>query len=309
MKVYPNAQTLIGNTPLVRLTATERAFGLKGRLFAKLEFFNPTGSVKDRTAKGLIDDAENRGKLKKGGTVIEPTSGNTGIALAMLCAQRGYRAVIVMPETMSIERRRIMQSYGAQLVLTEGSKGMAGAIARARELESEIENSFIPDQFENPANAAVHYNTTGVEIYDALDGDVSAFVTGVGTGGTFTGIARYLKEKNPAVFAAAVEPSSSNVLSGGKAGKHAIQGIGAGFIPGVLDRRLIDEVITCTDADSIRLARFLAKEEGLSVGISSGASLFGGIALATRKELEGKNVVTLFPDGGAKYLSTELFED
>ncbi len=309
MKIYSSMQTLIGNTPLARLESLEKMFSLKGKLFAKIEGVNPTGSVKDRTAKGLLDDAEKRGILKKGGTVIEPTSGNTGIALAALCATRGYKAVIVMPETMSIERRKLMLSYGAELVLTDGKRGMQGAIERANELKAQTPNSFIPDQFSNPANAEVHYRTTGVEIYEDLDGDVAALVAGVGTGGTFTGAVKYLKEKNPEIKGVAIEPKTSAVLSGGKSGAHGLQGIGAGFIPKVLDLSLIDEIVTVSDEDAIKTAKTLAKKEGLSAGISSGAALFGGIEIAKREEFSGKNIVVILPDTGAKYLSTALFED
>ncbi|MBE5753365.1 MAG: cysteine synthase A [Clostridiales bacterium] len=309
MKVFNSMEELVGNTPLLRLKNIEKEYSLKARLFAKLEGVNPTGSVKDRTAKELIFDAEERGLLEKGGTVIEPTSGNTGIALAMLCKAKGYKAVIVMPETMSIERRKLMLSYGAELVLTDGDRGMQGAIEKAQELQKTIPNSFIPDQFSNPANWRAHYKTTGVEIYQDLDGDVSAFVASVGTGGTFTGTAKFLKEKNAFVKAFAVEPSESAVLSGEEKGAHGIQGIGAGFIPKVLDTQLIDEVIKVSTKQSVEYAKMLVKTEGVSAGISSGATVFGGIEVAKREEFAGKNVVVVLPDSAWKYLSTELFED
>lgn len=309
MKVFNSMEELVGNTPLLRLKNVEKEYSLKARLFAKLEGVNPTGSVKDRAAKELILDAEERGLLEKGGTVIEPTSGNTGIALAMLCKAKGYKAIIVMPETMSIERRKLMLSYGAELVLTDGEKGMQGAIEKAQELQKTIPNSFIPDQFSNPANWRAHYKTTGVEIYRDLDGDVSAFVASVGTGGTFTGTAKLLKEKNAFVKAFAVEPSESAVLSGGEKGAHGIQGIGAGFIPKVLDMGLIDEVIKVSTRQSVEYAKMLVKAEGVSAGISSGAAVFGGIEVAKREEFAGKNVVVVLPDSAWKYLSTELFED
>lgn len=309
MKVFNSMEELVGNTPLLRLRNVEREYSLKARLFAKLEGVNPTGSVKDRAAKELILDAEERGLLKKGGTVIEPTSGNTGIALAMLCKAKGYKAIIVMPETMSIERRKLMLSYGAELVLTDGDKGMQGAIEKAQELQKTIPNSFIPDQFSNPANWRAHYKTTGVEIYQDLDGAVDAFVASVGTGGTFTGTAKFLKEKNAFTKAFAVEPSESAVLSGGEKGTHGIQGIGAGFIPKVLDMGLIDEVIKVSTKQSVECAKMLVKTEGVSAGISSGAAVFGGIEVAKREEFAGKNVVVVLPDSAWKYLSTELFED
>lgn len=309
MQIVKSLESMIGNTPLVRLDRMEQKFGLKGKLYAKLESYNPTGSVKDRTAKGLLDDAEARGVLKKGGTVIEPTSGNTGIALAMLCALRGYKAVIVMPETMSIERRKLMLSYGAELVLTDGKKGMAGAIERANELLQERENSFIPDQFSNPAGAKIHYETTGVELLNDLNGEISAFVAGVGTGGTFTGVAKRLKESLPNVKTIAIEPKTSAVLSGEKSGAHGIQGISAGFIPKVLDESLIDEILQITDEASIQTAKLVLKTEGISAGISAGANLYGAIEIAKRAEYAGKNVVTVFPDNALKYLSTRLFEE
>lgn len=309
MQTVSSLESMIGNTPLVRLERIEKTFGLKGKLYAKLESYNPTGSVKDRTAKGLLDDAEARGVLKKGGTVIEPTSGNTGIALALLCGLRGYKAVIVMPETMSIERRKLMLSYGAELVLTDGKKGMSGAIERANELLRERENSFLPDQFSNPAGARIHYETTGVELLNDLNGEISAFVAGVGTGGTFTGVAKRLKESLPNVKTIAIEPKTSAVLSGETSGAHGIQGIGAGFIPKVLDVRLIDEILQITDEESVRTAKLVLKTEGISAGISAGANLFGAIEIAKRAEYAGKNVVTVFPDNALKYLSTKLFEE
>lgn len=309
MKIFSSVEELVGNTPLLRLKNVEKKYSLKGKLYAKLEGVNPTGSVKDRAAKELLLDAETRGLLLPGGTVIEPTSGNTGIALAALCSVKGYKAIIVMPETMSIERRKLMRSYGAELVLTDGKKGMQGAIEKAKELKNTIPNSFIPDQFSNKANANAHYKTTGVEIYEDLDGEVHAFAATVGTGGTFTGTAKYLKEKNPNVKAFAIEPSESAVLSGEKSGAHGIQGIGAGFVPKVLDTELIDEVLKVSTNESINLAKMLAEVEGVSAGISCGAALFGGIEVAKREEFFGKNVVVILPDGAWKYLSTPLFED
>lgn len=300
-------QTVIGNTPLIRLEKIEREFCLKGRLYAKLESYNPTGSIKDRTAKGLLDDAERRGVLKRGGTVIEPTSGNTGIALAMLCKLRGYKAVIVMPETMSEERRKLMLDHGAELVLTDGAKGMQGAIERANELLKTTENAFIPDQFSNPAGAQIHYETTGKELLKDLNGEISAFVAGVGTGGTFTGVTKRLKESIPSVKGIAVEPKTSAVLSGEQSGAHGIQGIGAGFIPKVLDRSLIDEVLKISDGESVETAKLVFALEGISAGISSGANLFGAIQIAKRAEYAGKNIVTVFPDDASKYRSTGLF--
>lgn len=307
MKVFSSVEELVGNTPLLRLEKVEKKYSLKAKLYAKLEGVNPTGSVKDRAAKELLADAEKRGLLKKGGTVIEPTSGNTGIALAMLCSVKGYKAIIVMPETMSVERRKLMLSYGAELVLTDGAKGMQGAIEKADELQKNTPNSFIPDQFSNPANANAHYKTTGVEIYESLDGRVDAFVASVGTGGTFTGTARFLKEKLPTLKAFAVEPSESAVLSGSKSGSHGIQGIGAGFVPKVLDTSLIDEVVKVSTKESVEYAKMLVETEGVSAGISSGATLFGGIEVAKREEFSGKNVVVVLPDSAWKYLSTALF--
>lgn len=298
---------LIGNTPLVRLENIEKKFALKAKLYAKLESFNPTGSIKDRTAKGILDDAEKRGVLQKGGTVIEPTSGNTGIALALLCSLRGYKAIIVMPDSMSMERRQLMKAYGATLVLTDGKLGMTGAIEKAKDLQKEL-GGFIPDQFNNPANALAHLKT-GEELYEDLNGEISAFVAGVGTGGTFTGVARYLKEQASSVYAVAVEPKTSAVLSGGKAGSHGLQGIGAGFIPSVLDESLIDEIFPVADETAYEFAREVNKTEGISAGISAGAALAVAVDVARRAEFEGKNVAVIFPDSGSKYLSSGLYED
>jgi len=303
LKIYTSAEELIGNTPLVALSKTEEKFGLEAKLFAKVEYFNPTGSVKDRAAKGMLDEAERTGKIQKGGTVIEPTSGNTGIGLAFLCSLRGYKAVIVMPDSMSVERIQLMKAYGAEVVLTEGKKGMKGAIEKAEELQKQIPNSFIPDQFSNPANAEIHYRTTGKELFEDLAGKVDFFVAGIGTGGTITGTGRYLKEKNPQVKIVGVEPKSSPVLTEGKSGAHAIQGIGAGFIPAVLDRGVLDEVLTVSNEEAFAGAKELAQLEGLFVGISSGAAFTAARKLAERKENQGKNIVVLLPDGGSRYLS------
>lgn len=303
MKIYSSTEELIGNTPLVSLAKTEEKLGLGAKLFAKVEYFNPTGSVKDRAAKGMLDEAERTGKIQKGGTVIEPTSGNTGIGLAFLCSLRGYKAVIVMPDSMSVERIQLMKAYGAEVVLTEGKKGMKGAIEKAEELQKQIQNSFIPDQFSNPANAEIHYRTTGREIFEDLAGKVDVFVAGIGTGGTITGTGRYLKEKNPQVKIVGVEPKSSPVLTEGKSGAHAIQGIGAGFIPAVLDRGVLDEVLTVSNEEAFAGAKELAQLEGLFVGISSGAAFTAARKLAERKENQGKNIVVLLPDGGSRYLS------
>ncbi len=294
---------LIGGTPLVELKRVEQQFGLGARLLAKVEYFNPVGSVKDRVALAMIEDAERRGALKAGSVVIEPTSGNTGIALAAIAVAKGYRTIIVMPDSMSVERRQAIKMYGAELVLTEGAKGMKGAIEKAASLAAEIENSFIPNQFSNPANARAHYEHTGPEIYADADGQVDAFVAGVGTGGTITGVGRYLKEKNASVKVVAVEPAASPVLSQGRAGKHAIQGIGAGFVPDVLDTSVYDEVITVSNEDAIDFARKLCAMEGLFVGISSGAAVCAAIEVAKRKQFEGKTIVTLLPDTGMRYLS------
>ena len=306
--IYKSADQLIGHTPLLELTHIEAAEGLKARVLAKLEYFNPAGSVKDRIAKAMIDDAEAKGLLKPGATIIEPTSGNTGIGLAAVAAARGYDIIIVMPETMSVERRQLMKAYGARLVLTEGAKGMKGAIAKAEELSKEIENSFIPGQFDNPANPKAHVETTGPEIYADTDGEVDIFVAGVGTGGTVTGVGQYLKSKKPGVKVVAVEPASSAVLSTGVAGAHKIQGIGAGFVPKVLDTNVYDEIITVTNEDAFATGRQIGRQEGVLVGISSGAAAWAAIQLAKRPENAGKTIVALLPDTGDRYLSTALFE-
>ncbi|MGM9684582.1 MAG: cysteine synthase A [Eubacteriales bacterium] len=308
-KIYTSADQLIGRTPLLELTNTEKALGLKARILAKLEYFNPAGSVKDRVAKAMIDDAEAKGKLKPDSVIIEPTSGNTGIGLASVAAARGYRIIIVMPETMSVERRQIMKAYGAELVLTEGSKGMKGAIAKAEELAATIPNSFIPGQFVNPANPEAHRRTTGPEIYEDTDGKVDFFVAGVGTGGTVTGVGEYLKSVIPGVKVVAVEPASSAVLSTGVAGSHKIQGIGAGFVPDVLNTSVYDEIITVTNEDAFDTGKKIGKNEGVLVGISSGAATWAAIELAKRPENEGKTIVVLLPDTGDRYLSTPLFAD
>ncbi len=307
--IYTSADQLIGKTPLLELTHIEKKFGLKAKILAKLEYFNPAGSVKDRVARAMIDDAEARGILKPGSVIIEPTSGNTGIGLASVAAARGYRIIIVMPETMSVERRQIMKAYGAELVLTEGAKGMKGAIAKADELAKEIPDSFVPGQFVNPANPKAHFETTGPEIWADTDGQVDWFVAGVGTGGTVTGVGQYLKSKNPAVKVAAVEPKSSAVLSTGVAGSHKIQGIGAGFVPDVLDTKVYDEIIPVDNDDAFKLGKEMGRSEGVLVGISSGAALWAAIELAKRPENEGKNIVVLLPDTGDRYLSTPLFAD
>ncbi|MBQ6348944.1 MAG: cysteine synthase A [Clostridia bacterium] len=306
--IYRSADQLIGKTPLLELTHIEAAEGLKARVLAKLEYFNLAGSVKDRIAKAMIDDAEAKGLLKPGSTIIEPTSGNTGIGLAAVAAARGYDIIIVMPETMSVERRQLMLAYGAKLVLTEGAKGMKGAIAKAEELSKEIENSFIPGQFDNPANPKAHVETTGPEIYADTDGEVDIFVAGVGTGGTVTGVGQYLKSKKPGVKVVAVEPASSAVLSTGVAGAHKIQGIGAGFVPKVLDTGVYDEIITVTNEDAFATGRRIGRQEGVLVGISSGAAAWAAIELARRPENAGKTIVALLPDTGDRYLSTPLFE-
>ena len=307
--IYTSADQLIGKTPLLELTHIEKKFGLKAKILAKLEYFNPAGSVKDRVARAMIDDAEAKGILKPGSVIIEPTSGNTGIGLASVAAARGYRIIIVMPETMSVERRQIMKAYGAELVLTEGAKGMKGAIAKADELAKEIPDSFVPGQFVNPANPKAHFETTGPEIWEDTDGQVDWFVAGVGTGGTVTGVGQYLKSKNPAVKVAAVEPKSSAVLSTGVAGSHKIQGIGAGFVPDVLDTKVYDEIIPVDNDDAFKLGKEMGRSEGVLVGISSGAALWAAIELAKRPENEGKNIVLLLPDTGDRYLSTPLFAD
>ena len=308
-KIYTAADQLIGKTPLLELTHIEKELGLKARLLAKLEYFNPAGSVKDRIAKAMIDDAEAAGRLVPGSVIIEPTSGNTGIGLASVAAARGYRIIIVMPETMSVERRQLMKAYGAELVLSEGAKGMKGAIAKAEELAAEIPNSFIPGQFVNPANPKAHFETTGPEIYEDTDGEVDAFVAGVGTGGTVTGVGEYLKGKKPDVKVIAVEPASSAVLSTGVAGAHKIQGIGAGFVPDVLNTAVYDEIITVSNEDAFATGREIGRKEGVLVGISSGAAVWAAIELAKRSEYEGKTIVVLLPDTGDRYLSTPLFAE
>lgn len=308
MKVFKTADQLIGHTPLLELTHIEAKYQVQAKIIAKLEYFNPAGSVKDRIAKAMIDEAERSGRIDKNTVIIEPTSGNTGIGLASVAAARGYRIIIVMPETMSIERRQIMKAYGAELVLSDGSKGMSGAIARAKELSESISNSYIPGQFVNPANPKIHFNTTGPEIYEDTDGSVDVFVAGVGTGGTVTGVGKYLKSKNPKIKIVAVEPASSAVLSTGVAGVHKIQGIGAGFVPDVLDTEIYDEIMTVTNEDAFAVGREIGKNEGILVGISSGAAVWASIQLAKRPENKNKNIVVLLPDTGDRYLSTPLFE-
>lgn len=308
-RIYKSADELIGRTPLLELTHIEKKYDLKAKIFAKLEYFNPAGSVKDRIAKAMIDDAEQKGRLNKNSVIIEPTSGNTGIGLASVAAARGYRIIIVMPETMSVERRSLMRAYGAELVLTEGAKGMKGAIAKAEELANEIQNSFIPGQFVNEANPKAHFSATGPEIFEDTDGQVDIFVAGVGTGGTVTGVGEYLKSKKSSVKIVAVEPKSSAVLSTGVAGSHKIQGIGAGFVPDVLNTKIYDEIITVSNEDAFATGKLIGKNEGVLVGISSGAAAFAAIELAKRPENAGKNIVVLLPDTGDRYLSTPLFED
>ena len=307
--IYTSADQLIGKTPLLELTHIEKALGLKARVLAKLEYLNPAGSVKDRVAKAMIDDAEEKGLLKPGSVIIEPTSGNTGIGLAAVAAARGYRIIIVMPDTMSVERRQLMKAYGAELVLSEGAKGMKGAIAKADELAAEIPDSFIPGQFVNPANPKAHFETTGPEIYADTDGKVDIFVAGVGTGGTITGVGEYLKSKNPEIKVVAVEPATSPVLSKGTAGAHKIQGIGAGFVPKVLDTGVYDEIIPVANEDAFAVGKQIGKAEGVLGGISSGAAAWAAIELAKRPENEGKTIVVLLPDTGDRYLSTPLFAD
>lgn len=308
-KIYTSADQLIGRTPLLELTNIEKTFGLKAKLVAKLEYLNPSGSVKDRIAKSMLDEAQAQGILTPDSVIIEPTSGNTGIGLAAVAAARGYRTIIVMPETMSVERRQLMKAYGAELVLTEGAKGMKGAIAKANELHQQIPGSFIPSQFTNPANPKAHIDTTGPEIWEDTDGEIHAFVAGVGTGGTITGVGTFLKSQNPSIHVVAVEPESSAVLSTGVSGSHKIQGIGAGFVPEILDCGIYDEIIAVSNEDAFDLGRKIAKEEGILVGISSGAALFAAIKVAQRADFAGKTVVVLLPDTGDRYLSTALFQE
>lgn len=308
-KIFTSADQLIGATPLLELTHLEKEYGLKAKIFAKLEYLNPAGSVKDRVAKMMLDDAEREGKLTKDSVIIEPTSGNTGIGLASVAAARGYRIIIVMPDTMSVERRQLMKAYGAELVLSEGAKGMKGAIARAQELADEIPGSFIPGQFVNPSNPKAHYESTGPEIWEDTDGAVDYFVAGVGTGGTITGTGRYLKEKKPSVKVVAVEPATSAVLSTGVAGAHKIQGIGAGFVPEILDTTVYDEILPVANEDAFALGKKIGRSEGVLVGISAGAAVWAAIEVAKRPESEGKNIVVLLPDTGDRYLSTPMYED
>lgn len=307
--IYSSADLLIGHTPLLELSHIEKEFGLKAKIFAKLEYFNPAGSVKDRVAKAMLDEAEKSGKIKAGATIIEPTSGNTGIGLASVGVARGYKVIIVMPETMSVERRQIIKAYGAEIVLTDGSKGMKGAIAKAEEIHAATPGSFIPGQFVNPANPKAHYDSTGPEIWEDTDGKVDWFVAGVGTGGTVTGVGKFLKEKKPGVKIAAVEPASSPVLSTGVAGPHKIQGIGAGFVPDVLDKNVYDEVVRVANEDAFAYGKLVGRKEGVLVGISSGAALWAAVEIAKRPENDGKQIVVLFPDTGDRYLSTPLFAD
>ena len=308
-KIYTSADQLIGGTPLLELSHIEAKEGVKARILAKLEYLNPAGSVKDRIARNMLDDAEARGVLTKDSVIIEPTSGNTGIGLASVAAARGYRIIIVMPDTMSVERRNLMKAYGAELVLTEGAKGMKGAMAKAEELAKEIPHSFIPGQFVNPANPAAHEKTTGPEIWEDTDGEVDYFVSGVGTGGTLSGVGRYLRSKKPGVKLIAVEPEASPVLSGGQPGPHKIQGLGAGFVPDTLDKDIYDEVIQVSNEDAFRVGREIGRAEGVMTGISSGAALYAALQLAKRKEAEGKTIVVLLPDSGDRYLSSPLFQD
>ena len=308
MKVYESAYEMIGSTPLLHLRNLQEFLGLEANLYAKIESRNPSGSIKDRIALSMIEDAEERGIIKKGYTIIEPTSGNTGIGLASVAASKGYKAIMVMPETMSIERRKIIAAYGAEIVLTEGKKGMAGAIEKANELAKDIPNSFVPSQFDNPANPSIHYRKTGIEIYDDMDGKVDIFVTGIGTGGTITGVGQYLKEKNPNIKVVGVEPLNSPVLTKGVKGPHGIQGIGAGFVPSVLDTKVYDEIIDVVDDDAFSNGKLVGKKEGILIGISGGAALTAAIEVAKRKENKGKNIVVIFPDGGDRYFSTRLFD-
>ena len=308
-KIYTSADQLIGNTPLLEAANLEKKYELKARILVKLEYRNPAGSVKDRIAKAMIEDAEAKGLLKPGGVIVEPTSGNTGIGLASVAAARGYRAILVMPETMSVERRQLLKAYGAEIVLSEGSKGMSGAIAKAEEIASEIPGSYIPAQFDNPANPEIHYRTTGPEIWNDTDGEVDILVAGVGTGGTLTGIGKYLKEKNPEVKVVAVEPASSPVLSKGEAGPHKIQGIGAGFVPKVLDTGIYDEIIPVENEDAFACGRIFGRTEGILIGISGGAAIKAAAELAKREENTGKTIVVILPDGGDRYLSTPLFQE
>lgn len=307
MKVFDNISMLIGNTPIVRLHGVEEALSLEASIYAKVEAFNPAGSAKDRVGMALIKDAEERGLLSPGAAIIEPTSGNTGIGLASYAASRGYRVILTMPDTMSVERRNLLAAFGAEVVLTEGAKGMQGSIDKANELAARIEGSFIPGQFDNPANSKIHYETTGPEIYRDMDGNVDIFVAGVGTGGTITGVGRYLKKQNPKILVVAVEPASSPLLSGGEAGPHGLQGIGANFVPSVLDTGVYDEIITVTDEDAYEKGRLIASREGFLAGITSGAAVHAAAALATRPENKGKNIVALLPDTGDRYLSTPMF--
>ncbi len=308
MKIYNSILELVGSTPLIRLENIEKELGLEAKLFAKVEYFNPGGSVKDRVALAMIEDAEAKGLIKKGATIIEPTSGNTGIGLAMVATSKGYKAIIVMPDTMSVERRKLMKAYGAELVLTEGALGMKGAIAKAKELHEEIPNSFIPSQFDNPANVEAHYKNTGKEIYEAIDGNIDIFVAGVGTGGTITGVGKFLKEKNDKIKVVAVEPATSPVLSTGVGGKHQIQGIGAGFVPSILDRSVIDEIKTVSNEDAFTFGKMVGRKQGFLVGISSGAALAAAVSLAKDEKNKGKNIVLVFPDSGDRYLSTTLYD-
>ncbi len=307
-KIYTSADQLIGNTPLLEVTNLEKKYDLKARILVKLEYKNPAGSVKDRIAKAMLDDAEEKGILKPGGVIIEPTSGNTGIGLASVAAARGYRLILVMPDTMSVERRQLLAAYGAEVVLSEGAKGMPGAIAKADELAQEIPGSFIPGQFDNPANPLIHYNTTGREIYEDTDGEIDALVAGVGTGGTLTGIGKYLKERNPEVKVIAVEPASSPVLTKGVSGPHKIQGIGAGFVPKVLDTDIYDEVIPVENDDAFEYGKVFGRTEGILIGISGGAALYAALKVAEREDYAGKTIVVILPDGGDRYLSTPLFQ-